>query len=1163
MTELAEHAPSVAVSAPLLPLKITPPPVRSDEMLRPDLQALLAEVRLLPATVVVAPAGYGKTTLLAQWADQLIQTGAQVAWLGLETIDQEPALLLAYLIGAIRRVIPSLGDQASRILQSISGLDRNWPLVAGALLSDIQRELQSLTVLILDDVHLVADGPITADLLGYLLRAAPPHLHIVMASRRPLTFAPLPRLRAEGVLLEVGANDLLLRRHEVVELLQRAGVTLPDEDIDLLLERTGGWMLSVQLAVRTLARYTPSQRRSYLQGLVTNQHDLFEYLASEVLSELPEPLVDRLICAALLGQVNPALLDEALNVRDSAQLIEQAIAFGLPITVDSGSTNGERVFRFHPLWQRLLANRALTRFNRVFVRELHERFGEVLARHDQIEAALRHLAMAENPTAIARALREHAWPLIDTLQRESLRNWIERLPPEVRDQDPELLHMYGWSLFNTDRERALQLIGEAAEAYRRSGLPAQELRALRDMTVLLFWADTPARFNLVCRQVIDAAGRTNDTWSRGAALIGLMALLYSRGRFQAALRVARWVDRRPLSVLWQWLLAVLRASIYIQQGYPTEALSAIRAALELPRIDRNDLLRQSLLLLQAMALYQQGQRDDALSLAQESYTRLNDYAPGSVMAGNAALILTLLLIEHEQFEVAATYLQRVRQIAGHLDDHFLTTRARIVDIYAQFRSTHSAAAIAQALTLLRQLQAKGENVEQAVAGNNTVLFAQELWMQSLLLIVLGEGGEPQRALELANELVKRMAQRNDGLFRALVHIYRAYLVAQQRPDDPAIATDLSMACTICDRAGVESLPFLPQTAMNWAITTALRLGLSSRAMIAALRQFDTTTLGVILMPLLEETFPLAVRLRSIKLIGELGLVNAYGTLRGLLKERSPQVRAAASEALERLVYRPPYRLVIRALGNFQVLRGDQEIRDRDWRSVKARHLLQLLLIERGRMLPREQIMDMLWPGLDSESASNNLRVTVSRLIKALEPDRPEGAPTYYLLQQGDTYGFNVESDHSYDVARFVQVVEQGRRDLQLKRINEARKAFQEAVNLYNGPFLPDSLYEDWSVVERERLELLFIEAALGLGQIFFDEGQFHEAIKLGWRVLEYDKAQEEAYQLLIKAYHAIGERSTAIRLYQRCVTALREELGVEPLPETVALFELVRGKRAS
>lgn len=173
MTELAEHAPSVAVSASLLPLKLSPPPVREDEMLRRDLQALLAEVRLLPVTVVVAPAGYGKTTLLAQWADQLARTGAQVAWLGFEASDQEPALLLAYLIGAIQRILPHTGEQALRILQSVSGLERDWPLVAGALLSDVQRELQSQTILILDDVHLVSDGPITADLLGYLLRAAP------------------------------------------------------------------------------------------------------------------------------------------------------------------------------------------------------------------------------------------------------------------------------------------------------------------------------------------------------------------------------------------------------------------------------------------------------------------------------------------------------------------------------------------------------------------------------------------------------------------------------------------------------------------------------------------------------------------------------------------------------------------------------------------------------------------------------------------------------------------------------------------------------------------------------------------------------------------------------------------------------------------------------
>lgn len=1163
MTDLAEQAPSVAVGTPILPLKITPPPVRREEILRRDLQALLTEVRLLPVTVVVAPAGYGKTTLLAQWADQLTHTGAQVAWLGFDASDQEPALLLTYLIAAIRRLLPTAGEQALRLLQSLAGLRHNWPLVAGALLSDVQRELQSPAILMLDDVHLVSEGPITTELLGYLLRTAPPNLHIVMASRRPLTFTPLPRLRAEGGLLEVGASDLLLQRDEAIELLARVGVVLPDDELDLLLERTGGWMLSVQLAVRTLARQTPEQRRGYLQGLATNQHDLFEYLASEVLGMLPSRLVDRLICTALFGQAIPSLLDEALGVDDSAQLLEQAIDFGLPLTVETDGTSGERVFRFHPLWQRLLADQALLRFDRVFVRELHERFGMTLARHDQIESALRHLAAAENPAAIAHALREYAWPLIDSPQRESLRNWIERLPPDVRERDPELLHMYGWSFFNTNRERALQLIAQAAEQYRLAGATDQEMRALRDMAVLLFWADSPTEFARVCRRVIEAATRINDAWSRGAALVGFMALLYSQGRFRAALRVGRWAERWPLSVLWQWLLAVLRSSIYVQQGYPAEALTAVRAALDLPRIDRNDMLRQSLLLLQALALYQQGQSEVALDQAQECYFRLNDYVPGSVLTGNAVLILALLLVEHERFDEAATYLQRARQIASQLDDRLLGMRVRVVEIYAALRS-QSPTAAGQAIAFWHKLR-ECSDPNAPVTRESDVRFFQthDVWMQSLLLLAMGEGGETEQALAMADSLLDFMNRRRDGLFQAVIHLYRAYLMFRQQPHVEAVADDIRIACTICDRAGVESLPFLPRPVMLWAIKTALQLGLSSRAMIAALRNFDAATLTSILVPLLDESYPTALRVRIAGLVGELGLVQAYSTLRALAKDRAPHVRQAAADALERLAYRPPYRLIIRALGGFQVLRGDQEVRERDWRSIKARHLLQLLLIERGRMLSRDQIMDMLWPGLDGDSASNNLRVTISRLIKALEPDRPEGAPTYYILQQGDTYGFNVDSDHEYDVATFVQAVERGRRALQRNQYGEAREAFQQAVTLYTGPFLPDSLYEDWSVVERERLGLLFNDAALSLGRLLFEEGRYREAITLGWRVLEYDKAQEEAYQLLIRAYGAIGERGTAIRLYNRCVTALRDELGVEPLPETVALFEQVRGRRSS
>lgn len=102
------------------------------------------------------------------------------------------------------------------------------------------------------------------------------------------------------------------------------------------------------------------------------------------------------------------------------------------------------------------------------------------------------------------------------------------------------------------------------------------------------------------------------------------------------------------------------------------------------------------------------------------------------------------------------------------------------------------------------------------------------------------------------------------------------------------------------------------------------------------------------------------------------------------------------------------------------------------------------------------------------------------------------------------------------------------------------------------------MYEDWTVVERERLALTFIEAALRLGALLLEEGAIHEAIGLGWRVIEIDQTQEEAYRLLMRAHAALGERSTALRLYSRCVTVLQNELGIMPLPETTALYHALR-----
>src|SRR5262249_29932077 len=145
-----------------------------------------------------------------------------------------------------------------------------------------------------------------------------------------------------------------------------------------------------------------------------------------------------------------------------------------------------------------------------------------------------------------------------------------------------------------------------------------------------------------------------------------------------------------------------------------------------------------------------------------------------------------------------------------------------------------------------------------------------------------------------------------------------------------------------------------------AVLGALRLGLASQAVSEVLRRQLPDQATTLLIDLLGDR-DAEVRRRAADLLGDLGAAAAYPALRSLLEDRSTEVRQAAEPALGRLVYSPPYQLRVRTLGTFGVWRGEIEVRDRDWRSVKARQLLQLLLIERGRLIPRERILDALWP----------------------------------------------------------------------------------------------------------------------------------------------------------------------------------------------------------
>lgn len=262
-------------------------------------------------------------------------------------------------------------------------------------------------------------------------------------------------------------------------------------------------------------------------------------------------------------------------------------------------------------------------------------------------------------------------------------------------------------------------------------------------------------------------------------------------------------------------------------------------------------------------------------------------------------------------------------------------------------------------------------------------------------------------------------------------------------------------------------------------------------------------------------------------------------------------RAYAGELLERLglpcvELHPGYQLRVQTLGGFAVWRGDEAVGPGGWRRKTARQLFQLLLTSRRTPIDRDQICDALWPEADPLTAQQNFKIALNALYGVLEPQRDPGADSAYIVREGSSYALRPHADLWLDADRFVEAI---------KRAGGAIGALQAALALYGGEYLPDARYETWAAGERERLAAVFLQGADTLAERLIAGGRPAEAIDLCRRILEQDNCWERAYRHLMLAYHTLGDRGQVARTWQRCVQVLRQELDVDPAPETQALYK--------
>src|SRR5438132_5590736 len=427
------------MASPLLETKLYVPTRRRDLVPRPRLRERLDRGVESKLTLVSAPAGFGKTTLLAEWLGAADADVRLAAWLSLDHSDNHPPSFWTYVIAALQTVAPDVGASAISLLQSAQ------PPAIESVLASVLNELNAIAqdlVLVLDDYHVIDAHDIHTGTV-FLLDHLPPQMHLVIGSRADPAL-PLARLRARGELVEIRAADLRFTPDEAAAYLNEAmGLDLTARDLAALEERTEGWIAALQLAA--LSIQGRDDVAGFIAGFAGDDRYIVDYLVEEVLQRQPQHVRSFLQQTSILDRLSGPLCD-AVTGQDGGkamlEALERANLFVVPLD------DRRRWYRYHHLFADVLRARMLDE-QPDEVRELHRRASAWYEKNGEPPEAIRHALAADDLPRAADLLEPAAPALLRSRQEARLLRWLKALPEDVLRCRPVLGNAYAGALLST------------------------------------------------------------------------------------------------------------------------------------------------------------------------------------------------------------------------------------------------------------------------------------------------------------------------------------------------------------------------------------------------------------------------------------------------------------------------------------------------------------------------------------------------------------------------------------------------------------------------------------------------------------------------------------------------------------------------------------------
>jgi len=1083
---------------PLQSAKVQRPALRAETLQRDRLLDWLSAQAESRVILVTADAGYGKTTLLADFTRR---TRRRVLWYRIDANDRSWVSLVRYLVASGREVDSGFGAITQDLLDRIGTAESpSREEVIAALIGDFNYfGGGGGTILILDDYHLVDDVPEIRSVLNEFVAGAPERLTIVLAGRRQPSLA-LARLRSTGAVVELRTEDLRFDVSESERLFRDVYHRSLDRDLLAdLARRTDGWAACLQLVQAALRDRTPVEIRDFIEGLSGATGDLHDYLAEEVVGDLQPAAQQFLMRIALLQSVHPGLAAVVGEVDDveAGRLVAEADRLSL-LSRRSDARGGGR--RYHPLVQEFLQARLLREVGQGEILRLHRLIAGFAATSDWRLAA-HHYAAAGDIDDLNR-LVEASVPLIMAGGDFALaETFIDRLP-DGRTSPIFNIVLSRMELHRDRAENAVRL-AESAVASQRLGGPgpildqalvnlasvyhqAGRLRECVQAAVELCEIGQSTHLVAIARALIemvvssvngpidpaldhlysmaDGHRASGDLHYLGITELNIGELERTKGNAAAALVAANEaIGALQASSASHDLPAArtIRAWALAHEDHQDEALRE----LDLARIQEFRLVRDEVILEAASILL-------AYLSASRARSVLALLGPIGEMAPDLSDQYRLLLAE---FDLADGNPHRAIEELAHIElDEPRRESGSKAHAMTLLALSAALAGHAEALDLAEAAYAQAESQGAARWGIQAAFVRGALIGDHALELAL------QRHGEAAGPWVSVMAE-----------LFLSDLVGESR----------------YVRAIVEQQVRARPERWRPSLRRALQEG-----------THGTKCRAAELLDLVGESSDvLTLRAFSRQIRGSSGTI-AIG--RSLARRVAPRVRIAD-------------------LGRLRVDVGSRSVEgDAIRRKVLA--LLCFLVTRPSMAATRDQVVDALWTDQDPAAASNSLNQTVYFLRRVFEPNYVEDLSPGYLRHETDLIWLDPElvSAESNECKRAIEQA----------RGSSAWAGVDLVSRSYRGRFALDFEYEDWSVSYRDNLHAAYLEVIERAIDDEFNAARFQRAIELCRRALDVDPTCEPIERQLLRTYRVTGAHAAAEEQYRHYSALVQEDLGVSPLP---------------